>query len=184
MCFKMAVFFTLNTCAISRSCLSVHLIPSYTFAQVIGSTIKNAVNAGILFLAKKTNSKIINDATGVARIILETGERNASRIRESAVSMPMMQPAMIAARYPMSMRTIDSAMLLQNADVTASEQILPRTLKGEGTIRSLPTAICIISHITIHAAAMHSIFNILYNRVFIIWFLKLCGMHIIVTALS
>ncbi len=132
----------------------------------------------MLFLARKTNSKMIKDATGVARIILETGDRNASRILESAVSMPITEPMMTAARYPMSIRRIDSAILLQNADVTASEQILPRTLKGEGTIRSLPTAICIISHMTIHAAAMHSIFNILNSLVFAIWsFYYIMRMH-------
>ena len=148
--------------------MSVRLMPSYTFAQVIGSTIRKAVKAGMLFLARNTNIKMINDATGVARMILEIGDKNASRIRDSAVRMPMMHPAAMAARYPISMRTIDRAILLQNSTVIPSVQILLRTLKGEGTIRSLPTAICIISHMTIHAAATHSIFNILSNRVLII----------------
>ena len=47
---------------------------------------------------RNRNSSIINEATGVARTILEMGERNASITFDLAVSMPMATPVTRAER--------------------------------------------------------------------------------------
>ena len=47
---------------------------------------------------RNRNSSIINEATGVARTILEMGERNASITFDLAVSMPMDTPVTRAER--------------------------------------------------------------------------------------
>ena len=63
-----------------------------------GMTIRKDVTMGMCSLVRNRNSSIINEATGVARTILEMGERNASITFDLAVSMPMATPVTRAER--------------------------------------------------------------------------------------
>jgi len=89
---------SLNTLAISRSFTSVPVMPSYTLDHTTGMTIRKDVTMGMCSLVRNRNSSIINEATGVARTILEMGERNASITFDLAVSMPMATPVTMAER--------------------------------------------------------------------------------------
>ncbi len=81
-----------NTLAISSSLGSVLRIPSRTFDQTSGSTIRKAINMERFELLIHTRARITNEATGVALIIFIGSSKKAQSNRERALAKAMAAP--------------------------------------------------------------------------------------------
>ena len=102
---------TLNTCAISRMLGSSPRIAAYEPDQTMGVTVKSEIKTGTISVFIRTSAKIINEATGTARMSRSTGEKSRSKRRFSLAAMPPKKPMATPAAKPASTLKSDKRQL-------------------------------------------------------------------------
>ena len=137
---------------------------------MIGKTIIAEMNRGSLSLPVKLHTRIIKEATGVARNTLIRGEKNIRKGYIIWESTERMTPNNTPHIKPKRMRQSDIALVCQKLSLFISESILFSTSTGEGRRSdcSIDTeAICqIITHITIESGTNSLLcFEILFRNV-------------------
>ena len=90
----------LKTLATSSRFLSIELKPSTVLCQIIGMTIRNAINTDSTSPLKITHNTTMKDATGVERMTVIKGESREYTTFEEWAKTPNPIPSMIPTRRP------------------------------------------------------------------------------------
>ena len=137
-----------NTCAISKSCLSVCRIPWSTEVYITGNTIKKLIKIGKLRLGIHTSAKIIKLATGVALASNTTGWNSCSNQLHAAAKPAIPNPTTTARVNHYTTRKRLKPTRTQRSTVGTSLYNACITWNGVGSRTACPTAMAAICHPT------------------------------------
>ena len=158
-----------KTCAISRSCPSIWLMPSSTFVYITGNTMRKEISTDRFREETQIRTRMTKDATGMDLMVTTKGRRSSLSRTDAAESPARATPRTTASINPPTIRSMEEAMESQNSPVTASSKRVETTVTGDTRSISCPMHMLTACQMSSQTRTAHSLILFLGVVEIFIW---------------